>query len=86
MARLMTYLLGEAREAGVEWYVEDGDLLLRGPRSAEPIVQELLARREELRATLLPRLCVDCGTACGGGVRCSDCADTRRQLRRWDEA
>ncbi len=46
---LMTYLCAEAHLAGVEWLVEDGELMLRGPRSAEPIVRQLLARSEELR-------------------------------------
>ena len=78
MERLMTYLLASAREAGVEWTTEDGvRVILTGPRSAEPIVQELLARRDELRAAVLPRRCADCGEPCGGGVCCSDCATAR---------
>ena len=74
MDGLMTYLVAEARAQGVEWFVQDGQLHLRGPRAAEPIVQQLLARKEELRALLMPRACEVCGANAGSGVKCSPCA------------
>ena len=71
----MTYLFADARNAGVEWLVQDGELVLRGPRSAEPIVQQLLARKDELRALLLPHAGDVCGANAGSGVKCSPCAE-----------
>ncbi len=77
MALPLTYRLAEAQQAGLTWRMDGDEVVLRGPRSAETIVIELMTRREELKAFLRPRPCADCGQPCGSATRCSPCAAQR---------
>ena len=45
-------LLAEARAAGLEVGADDGRLVVRGPRRAEPVAKRLLARTAEVLALL----------------------------------
>lgn len=48
----VTALLAEARGVGLELRGEGERLVVRGPRSAEPLVRRLLARKPEVLAVL----------------------------------
>lgn len=51
-------LLCQARSAGLEVQAKDGKLVIRGPRRAESIANELLARKIEIMPLLARSACV----------------------------
>lgn len=74
-------LLAEARAAGLRVNVQDGRLVIRGPRSAGETADRLLARKDDIKALLAapPRPVIrthECGagvTPCGAPARPYPC-------------
>ena len=51
-------LLTEACEAGLKVQADEGTLVVRGPRSHEPLARQLLAHKAEVLRYLTPRVAV----------------------------
>jgi hypothetical protein len=74
-------LLAEARAAGLRVNVQDGRLVVRGPRSASETANRLLARKDDIKALLAapPRPAIrphECGagiTPCSAPARLYPC-------------
>jgi len=45
-------LLNLARDAGLTWYQDGNRLIVRGPRTADELAKQMIARKAEVFATL----------------------------------
>jgi hypothetical protein len=79
-------LVRQAREAGVVLRVEGDRLRLRGPRSAEPFMRELLARKGEVLAVLASEPTWDEGAAGAVVARCRALVEQARSAGGLDTA
>jgi len=62
-------LLEKAGRAGLEVTVEGERLVVRGPRRAEPLARQVLARKEEMIVLLAPQPATHSGADSGSGDR-----------------